>query len=677
MKKIQIILLIIINLTLMFYLPVVNAKSDFYQNEYPYETYTVDYEGNLTFTQTAYTPVGVLNRNVMLMNPEDIYIKDELVYIADTGNSRVAVLDYDGNLVKVIGLGDLAQPTGVFVSEEDYLYVADKENKLVYKYDLDGILITTFDRPSEPLFGQNSPYIPMKVAVGSGENIYIIGDGSTSGVIQLNYDGSFLGYFGVNLSDKSLIDRIAEVFVKPGVYASNIPPSPTNITINNKSLVYTSTPNTTEALKKLDVNGNNILTTTNYNEENNIVDLSVNDLGYVYAIYDDGLIVEYDPNGNLLFGFDVVKSTSNVLGLIQTPSGIQVDKYQNIFVLDKGRSEIITYQPSVFTDLVHEAINLYNQGLYEDSTLLFESILSQNDNFALAHSSLGKAYYQEGNYDLALNEYRKASDIGGYSTTYWKIRDIWLSNNLGLVFTLSLVFFALMYVVKLVNKRTKVFESINTRIKTIKKRPDVRRFTLLFFMMKHPIDASYEIKREKRSNIFTASILLVILFIEYLLYLRYTGFIFTGAEIQIRLGMEIFKFFGVIILFIFSNYLIATLSDGEGFLRDVFVSIVYSLAPIIILLPFYIILSNVLTLNELIILQILSFVMISYTLTLVFVSVREIHNYEIKQTFKNILMTLFTMLIIILIGFIIYVFGSQLTDFLKSFIKEVWFRVFN
>jgi len=572
MKKLLIILILVLNLFCIISIPVLQAKTDFYENEYPYETYTVDYEGNLTFTQTAYTPVGVLNRDVSLFNPEDIYIKDDLVYIADTGNSRIVVMDYNGNLVRLVGEDELSQPTGVFVSEDDYLYVADKLNKLVYKYDLSGNLIRVFDRPTEPLFGQNSPFTPLKVVVGSGENIYIVGDGSSSGVIQLNYDGSFLGYFGVNLSDKSLIERIAEIFVRPGVYASNIPPSPTNITINNKSLVYTSTPNTTSALKKLDVNGNNILTTINYNEEQNIVDLSVDDLGYVYAIYDDGLIVEYDPNGNLLFAFDVVSSSSNVLGLVQTPSGIQIDEYHNIFVIDKGKSEIVTYQPSVFTNLVHEAVNLYNQGSYEESTILFESILSQNDNFALAHSSLGKAYYQSGDYDLALEEYYKASDIDGYSTTFWKVRDIWLSNNLGTVFSLILIFFFFTYVIKLVNKKTLILSPVNQKIEKLKQHPNYRRFSLLFFMMKHPIDACYEIKHEKRSGLITASGLIVVLFIEYLLYLRFTGFIFTGAEIQIRLGVEIFKYFSIIFLFIFANYLIATLSDGEGFLRCLYFS---------------------------------------------------------------------------------------------------------
>lgn len=96
----------------------VKAENSLYENEYPYDTFTVDYEGNLTFTQTAYTPVGILNRDIELANPEDLYIKDDLVYVADTGNHRVVVLDYSGNLIRVIGLDDLDKPTGVLFQNQ-------------------------------------------------------------------------------------------------------------------------------------------------------------------------------------------------------------------------------------------------------------------------------------------------------------------------------------------------------------------------------------------------------------------------------------------------------------------------------------------------------------------------------------------------------------------------------
>jgi len=676
MKKAMSILLILLLTVLSIPTLTVSANNDFYHNEYPYDTYTVDYAGNLTYTQTAYTPVGVLNRDVELSNPQDLYIKDDLIYVADTGNHRVVVLDYSGTLVLEIGVGLLSNPTGLHISQDNYLYVADSVNQLVYKFDLSGNLIHTYGRPVEPLFGSESPFTPIKVVVGSGENIYIIGDGSTSGVIELNYDGSFLGYFGVNLSDKTLIERIADIFVQAGVYAKNTPPSPTNIAINDKSLVYTSTPNTTMALKKLDVNGNNILTTTNYDPLNNVVDLSVDDTGYLYAIYDDGFIAEYDPFGHLLFAFDVISSSSNTLGLIQSPSAIQIDSYQNLFVLDTGRNEIITYQPSNFALLVHQAIDLYNQGNYAESTVLFEAILAENDNFALAHSALGKAYYQNGDLNSALDEYHKANDISGYSETYWKIRDLWLKDHLSLIFILILVFVVLSTTIKIVNKRTNVFAGFNQSIQNIKANKKVRKFTLIFDVMKHPIDSYYEIKREKRSNVWTAFLLLVVLFIEYLLLKNDTGFIFNQYGTEIHIGLEMAKFFGVILLFIFSNYLVATLYDGEGWLKDVFIGIVYALSPLIVFAIPFILLSNVLTLNETILYQIFSFFIIAYTLILIFMGIKEIHNYEIKETFKNIIITIFTMLIIALMIFIIYVFGSQLWSFVESWVKEVFFRVF-
>ncbi len=334
----------------------VHADTEFYQDQYPYRTYTVDYLGDLTATQTAFTPLGIVNGDVVLNQPQDLFIRDGSIYIADAGNKRIAVLDYAGNLILEIGVGTLENPTGVFVSEEGFVYVADKGNALVYKFDADGILVRTFERPVEPLFGTASLYIPTKIVVGAGENIYVVGDGSTSGVIQLNYDGSFLGYFGVNLSSKSLLQKIAEVFVQGDVYAANVPPSPTNIAINIKSLVYTATPNTEAALKKLDVNGNNVLTTVNYFPSQNVVDLAVNDAGYLYAIYDDGLVVEYDPAGNLLFAFDIVTGTQDILGLVGRPTGIAIDESGYLFVLDAGNGansgEIAVYAPTAIATLV-------------------------------------------------------------------------------------------------------------------------------------------------------------------------------------------------------------------------------------------------------------------------------------------------------------------------------------
>ena len=556
------------------------------------------------------------------------------------------------------------------------MYVADKGQARVFKFAADGTLIRDYQRPMEPLFGSSSLYVPIKVVVGAGENIYIVGDGSTSGIIQLNYDGSFLGYFGVNLSSKSFLQRLADIFVVEDEYAASTPPSPTNIAINNKSLVYTSTPNTEFALKKLDVNGNNILTMANYNREQDIVDLAVDDLGFLYAVYDDGLVVQYDPSGNLLFAFGLTQGISNRFGQIKTATAIAIDDNNRLFVLDGTAGLVVAYQPTAFATLVQEAIVMNQLGLYQESRANFESIIAQNTNFALAHAALGKAYFQSGALEDALAEFRLANDVAGYSETFWQVRDLWLKQNLTLIFSLLLALWVVLAILKRLNRKTLVFAGINQQVSAIKANPVVREYTLIFHMLKHPLDGFFQIKRLKRASPLSATILLLFMFVMYLFVQRYTGYIFNQYADTINLGAEAVKFFGAVFLFVFCNYLISTLSDGEGWMKDVYIGTIYAMAPLFAGWIPLILLSRVLTQNETIIFQLASAVIYGWTGLLVFLSTKEIHNYEIRETIKNLLMTLFAMAIIILIGFIVYAFGSQLWDFLVSWFKEVINRVF-
>jgi tetratricopeptide (TPR) repeat protein len=676
MKKILCVLLLSLSLLTCIPLCTVQADTGFWSDHYPYDTYTVDYEGRLTYTQTAYVPLGNLTSAGVLNAPEDLYVTNGKIYVADAGNSRIAVFDYEGNFLSEIGVGLLDNPTGVFVTETGLVYVADKGTRLVYKFDQTGLLVRTFDRPVEPLFGESSLYVPIKVVVGAGENIYVIGDGSTSGVIQLNYDGSFLGYFGVNLSEKSVLQKIAEFFVVTDEYAASTPPSPTNIAINNKSLVYTATPNTETALKKLDVNGNNILTTANYNTDHNVVDLDVDDIGYLYAVYDDGMIVEYDPAGNLLFAFDVTDASSNIIGQIRKPTSIAVDDNRRVFVLDGTANTIVAYAPTDFADLVHQAIGLYNEGKYAESTGLFESILRQNANFALAHAALGKAYYQAGNYPAALKEFKLANAKEGYSETYWKIRDLWLKDNLSWIFIVILALTFLLAILKRVDQKTLAFAGIHGKIRVLSTQPAVRKFTMIGRILKQPNDAFFRIKRLHWATPGSATILVFVLFIEYLALVRFSGYLFNNFSENINLFAEIVKFFGVFFLFVFANYLISTLSDGEGWLKDIYVGTAYALSPLLIGWIPLILISNVLTQNESVVMEIYTAVLYGWTAILIFLSTKEIHNFEIKETFKNLILTLFTVLIIVLIGFIVYAFGSELIHFVVSWVKEVINRVF-
>src|SRR5690606_16886360 len=176
----------------------------------PYDTYTVGPEGNLVLTQTAYEPAGLLVFNDILNNPQDMYIKDDLLYVADTGNKRIVRIHMDGNFEVLVS--NLLEPTGIHVDENNQIYVADRSAKKIYIYDETLTLIREIDRPLEPIFGLNSPFIPTKVSSGPRGVIYVVGEGSVSGVMQFNQYGEFLGYLATNPTQTSLYRQILEFF---------------------------------------------------------------------------------------------------------------------------------------------------------------------------------------------------------------------------------------------------------------------------------------------------------------------------------------------------------------------------------------------------------------------------------------------------------------------------------
>ena len=194
-------------------------------------------------------------------------------------------------------------------------------------------------------------------------------------------------------------------------------------------------------------------------------------------------------------------------------------------------------------------------------------------------------------------------------------------------------------------------------------------------MFRHPVDTFYEIKRNHKGSYLSASVLYGLFIILNILTAYLTAFIFNYTNIEtysiLRQSAVIIS---VIILFVFSNYLISTLSSGEGFFKDIYITTAYSLTPYIILTLPVIILSHGLTLNEVFIYDALNSVKLIWSLALIIVMMKEVHNYSIKELVKNILLTLFTMVMIVVIVFLVYILANQLYEYVVGIIREVILR---
>lgn len=641
----------------------------------PYKTFTMGPNGNAVDTQTAYNPVDIYK--LQTNAPEDMYLEENgTLYIADTGNSRILILENEQT--RSIGQGILNKPTGVFVTT-DKIYVADSENKKVYIFDKQGNVIQEISRPTEPLFGKNTQFIPKKVTVDKRGNIYVVSEGSTNGVVQLNNQGKFTGYFASNRTEtsfKMILQRLIFTDNQKDQLFKTAPPSPSNIAIDEKGLVYTITYGLeSDPIKKFNVSGSNILAgkVDIYNTMS--IDVEVNNKGNIYTLSDQGLIYEYDSYGNLLFAFGGQSKNGDINGLVKSPSALSVSNDGKLLVLDKERNMIQVYQSTEFANEVHTGVELYKEGLYLESEENWNNILKMNSSFILSYQALAKSYFKQGLNTQALETFKLAEDKEGYSQAFWEIRNGWLQKYLAGIVIVLIVLSIVWMIIKKIDKKKNIFKPVRDLKAKIREKKLVKEVLYAKRFIKKPLDSYYELKRLNKVSVLSSTVLYVWLIVLQITGIYFKGYLFTDVTpLNTNLVNEISKIIIPVALWVIANYMIATINDGEGKLKDVYNGTIYALTPYLIgMLPLQLI-TNALSLNEGFIYSFGTFVIYAWCAILMFLMIKEVHNYTAKETVKIILLTAFGMILIVLLVAIIFILIDHELDFINSIIQELKIR---
>lgn len=676
-----------------------SAAMDINNNGVNYETYTISNLG-LVKTQDAYVVKNVVsqfnikdtNDSYTLITPKEIYFEklSGYTYIVEAGDktNKPAILKVSPtfNEVEIFYHEGLIEPQGVYVTnnntsdiKDDFIYVADYAAGCVFVFDINGNLVNKFSKPLHPLYGESMLFKPSKIVVDHVGTMYIQDAGNPNGLVQLTSDGEFLGYFGANYTtpDMSYIIKFMFSTKEQRKKLYRQPISPTNMAIDNEGLINTVTKNNgTASLKRLNIAGINLLNPQYPHQSDSLVDVTIGGINNIYTVDSTGWIYEYDVNGDLLFLFGGPDNSGENIGLFRSPQGIIVDNEYNLYVVDNGR--ITIFAPTKFCNYVHEAIDLYQNGLYGKSREPWENVLQLNNMFDLAHRGIGKAFLIEQNYEEALYHFRLSGDTAGYSEAYWELRNEWLSNYLSYIIIIIFVLIIIYYVLKILEKKNK-FKSISyvkeffVKVKSkLSKVKLLRELGYIFNMIKHPLDSFYEIKKRNKASFLSATILYIIFFIELVLVNVFTGFIFNPVDVETISIMSIFtSSILVILLFVVCHYLIASIVQGNGSLKNVYISTIYSFAPVIIFLPFLIVISNYLTLNEAFIHSFGRIFIYGWSFILLFFMIKETQELEVGETIANICLTVITMVLFVAFGFLFYALFDQIFTFIKEVILEV------
>lgn len=648
----------------------------------PYKTYTMDGYGYVSETQSAYSPDSSITKigDYSFSSPSDMVVTDDgFVYVADTGNKRILISDLEGNYVNTVGEGELVAPTGIYVTEDKTLYVADKDGKKVVVYNSAGVKINEYGKPDHPLYGGKVDFKPQKIVVNRSGNMYIICEGNTNGIVQISPTdgGTFIGYFGTNYTSVTLLQMFQRMIFTDEQKAkmlSNLPSTPTNLSVDEQGLIYTVTQGENIAtLKKLNIAGNNLIEPDAYDELPAAV--TTGNFENIFVASQDGYIYEYSDDGEMLFVFGGRDDGRGRIGLCGRVVAMGIDPNNRIYVLDGEKQQIHIFKPTEFTNLLHEALYLYGKGRYTESKEPLTKVLEMNSLFDYANKAMGRAYYQEENYSEALRYARLAKDWTGYSNAFWEIRNDWIRENLIISIVIIVVLLGIITFLKRKKDSIGFLVAIRNKTAGFKERRLISQLRYAPQFMKHPFDGCYAVKREGKDSYLCANIILAGVIVLSIIGKYGCGFLLKNVrDGYYDLVGDIGKVVIIFLVLIVCNYLMCTINDGESKFRQLYCGYAYALTPYLFFKPVGIILSNVVTFSEVFLVEFTYYFMYAWILILLFIALKEINNYSFKESIKNILLTAFTVLIVALVAFILYILFSQVVEFVVKIVGEVAYR---
>lgn len=456
-----------------------------------YDPYSYDRWGDPVASQAGYTAEKYVDGEMIgcgsLFEPADLFIShDDLMYIADKGNNRIVITDLDFNYIKEMSEfsynGEtltLRRPTGVFVDQyTGNIYICDTENDRVIKCDADGNVDRLFTKPESELYDQNLTYNPSKVLVDKAGNVYIVVRSQTKGAVMFNSEGEFLGFYGANR-----VEATAEVLANAfwnliGTQeqrdrrAKQTPIGFCNFDIDDDGFIFTVTDSQevdTDLVKKLNPRGDNILDSLGaadmifgdmpptyysiYSKKSSLTDIDLGPNGELNILdFQHGRIFQYDKECWLLF---IMGGSGDQLGLFQSAAAIESHD-DHLYVLDSRKNNITIFTRTVFGEIVTEAANLYNDGLYEESLEPWQNVLKYDGNYRRAYIGIGNALYNKYQYREAMDYFEISISRQRYNRAFEGYRDQWLKENyVGAIIVIILIIVLLVVYNKL-RKRGKI-----------------------------------------------------------------------------------------------------------------------------------------------------------------------------------------------------------------------------
>ena len=653
-------------------------------------TYTISADGEFIKTNEAYRS-NLYNADLGLVYPTDLYFdKNDDLYISDSGyvdpidnslTGRIVVYDIETNSIKrELKHPDFVSPSGVTISEDFEIYVADPGASKIFVFDKDFNLLDTFGKPDSISYSLDS-FKPKRISVDKGGNIFVLVEGGFGGIVQLTDKGSFSGYFSSNdviFTNTELVRKYFYDLINRDYNVVKTPPPFSNIFVNEKSIVYSTTASssTDGRIKKHNTQGVDTLNNTLSSEQ--LTDIYVDQNGIIYTSSATGVLAIYSRYGDYIFHYGSGGSLDgDIVGVYSNLVSLAVSSKGEIFTVDYEKSYILSYEQTEYSKLIFEGLELFDEGNYLESTAVWEEVLRYNQMSKIAYDQLGKTYMFRQDYENAMKYFEISKNREFYSQAYWEVRNEDIKDVLPYVFT-SIISLAVLYVaLKIVNRKTSYLIDIKNKIKKKFDKKHLRELAYAKYIMRHPSDGFYQIRKNRINGLVASTTYMLFGFAAYVIYTTSKGFLFQVVDIEnINILSLVLGYFTIFGGFVVTNYLVTSITDGIGGLRKIYISTAYAIVPYAISLLLATLLSHVATLDESFFVEFTVLIGAIWSGLLIFLGSTIIQNYDGNVTFRSFIFTSVLMLVIIIVVLFLQLMVSNIVSFIMNVVLEVIRLVF-
>ncbi|MCL2880969.1 MAG: hypothetical protein FWF29_12060, partial [Treponema sp.] len=242
-------------------------------------TYTYDFWDEANASPDAYrVSAYLLGAGLGIQDfrdPQGLYVRDNRIYVCDSGNNRIVRIEVDNNgthtvtavvnSVMINGVkSNFAYPMDIFETGQGVLYIADTNNNRILILDHNWNYIASIVKPKDETIDETTEFLPVKLVVDFANRLFVQALNINKGLLEFDTENNFVGYMGANKVHFNPIDYVWKMVFSTAEQRKQmslfIPSEYNNLCIDNEGFIYvTNNSQKIAPVRRLNARGQDIL----------------------------------------------------------------------------------------------------------------------------------------------------------------------------------------------------------------------------------------------------------------------------------------------------------------------------------------------------------------------------------------------------------------------------------